>query len=60
MMNSKFLTPVSLKIVAVAIMAFAPLCMVMDVEMNNPEVVEKSYPSFWTDVAKSGIEIIKI
>jgi ubiquinol-cytochrome c reductase cytochrome c1 subunit len=26
MMNSKFLTPVSLKIVAVAIMAFAPLC----------------------------------
>ncbi len=41
-------------------MAFAPLCMLMDVEITHPEVVEKSYPSFWTDVALSGVEIINI
>lgn len=42
------------------VMAFAPLCTLMDVEMNHMEVVEKSYPSFWSDVANSGVELINI
>ena len=41
-------------------MAFAPLCTVMDVEITEPTVVEKSYPSFWSDVANSGVELINI
>jgi len=32
-------------------MAFAPLCMLMDVDFDNASVVDKSYPSFWEDVA---------
>jgi 3-phosphoshikimate 1-carboxyvinyltransferase len=31
-------------------MAFAPLATVMDVEIENPEVVRKSYPRFWDDL----------
>jgi 3-phosphoshikimate 1-carboxyvinyltransferase len=30
-------------------MAFAPLCMVQPVVINEPHVVSKSYPSFWED-----------
>ena len=33
-------------------MAFAPLCLLMDVGIDDESVVDKSYPSFWTDVAK--------
>lgn len=33
-------------------MAFATLMMKTDVVINNPEVVSKSYPGFWEDVAK--------
>jgi len=33
-------------------MAFAPLALKMDLEIENPEVVEKSYPNFWKDVSK--------
>lgn len=38
-------------------MAFAPLCQRMDVIINDPLVVEKSYPGFWDEVRKIGIEI---
>jgi 3-phosphoshikimate 1-carboxyvinyltransferase len=31
-------------------MAFAPLATLMDVEIENPEVVRKSYPKFWNDM----------
>lgn len=31
-------------------MAFAPLVTLMDVEIENPDVVRKSYPKFWDDV----------
>lgn len=31
-------------------MAFAPLATVMNVEIENPEVVRKSYPRFWDDL----------
>jgi 3-phosphoshikimate 1-carboxyvinyltransferase len=32
-------------------MAFAPLCTVMNVEIEDPAVVRKSYPRYWDDVA---------
>lgn len=31
-------------------MAFAPLAMLVDVTIEEPNVVVKSYPSFWTDI----------
>jgi len=33
-------------------MAFAPLAMLMDVTIEDPNVVVKSYPSFWDDIKK--------
>lgn len=33
-------------------MAFAPLAMLMDVKIEEPNVVVKSYPSFWEDIKK--------
>lgn len=38
-------------------MAFAPLCMKMDVTIENPMVIEKSYPTFWDEVKQLSIEI---
>lgn len=38
-------------------MAFAPLATVMDIEIKNPDVVEKSYPSFWKDMQKAGFQL---
>ncbi len=38
-------------------MAFAPLCQLMDVIIDDPTVVNKSYPGFWEEVKKLGIEI---
>jgi 3-phosphoshikimate 1-carboxyvinyltransferase len=38
-------------------MAFAPLALLEDITINNPEVVEKSYPSFWDDLKKAGFVI---
>lgn len=41
-------------------MAFAPIaCKLPSLEINNPEVVTKSYPHFWTDLEKAGFEITK-
>ena len=36
-------------------MALAPLIMKMDVTIEDPEVVNKSYPRFWEDLTKVGI-----
>lgn len=33
-------------------MAFAPFCLVEDIEIKNENVVKKSYPTFWDDVNK--------
>ncbi len=33
-------------------MAFAPLCCLMEVEIKEPKVVNKSYPGFWEEMAK--------
>jgi 3-phosphoshikimate 1-carboxyvinyltransferase len=38
-------------------MAFAPLALLNEITINNPEVVEKSYPSFWDDLKKAGFVI---
>jgi 3-phosphoshikimate 1-carboxyvinyltransferase len=35
-------------------MAFAPLATQMNIEIRNPSVVDKSYPSFWTHLKKAG------
>ena len=30
-------------------MSFAPFCLIKELEIQNPDVVEKSYPDFWKD-----------
>lgn len=41
-------------------LAFAPLAFKFSqIEINNPEVVSKSYPHYWEDLKKVGFEIIK-
>lgn len=37
-------------------MAFAPLSTLMDVEIERPEVVRKSYPNFWNDMKAVGFQ----
>lgn len=39
-------------------MAFAPLAAVMNVTINNPEVVRKSYPNYWKDLELMGFELV--
>jgi 3-phosphoshikimate 1-carboxyvinyltransferase len=39
-------------------MAFAPVCMKTNtIQIENPEVVSKSYPRYWDDLAKAGFAI---
>lgn len=42
-------------------MALAPVCLRTggEIQINNPEVVSKSYPSFWDDLKKAGFTIWK-
>lgn len=40
-------------------MAFAPLAMFGAIQIEEPEVVEKSYPDFWEDLRKLGFDIDK-
>jgi 3-phosphoshikimate 1-carboxyvinyltransferase len=37
-------------------MAFAPVCMLRNIQIEEPEVVAKSYPGFWEDLKRIGIE----
>ncbi len=37
-------------------MAFAPLALKMSIIINDAEVVSKSYPDFWKDLKKLGID----
>ncbi|MES2691083.1 MAG: 3-phosphoshikimate 1-carboxyvinyltransferase [Bacteroidota bacterium] len=42
-------------------MAFAPLALIFDeVKINDPGVVEKSYPAYWKDLAAAGFELKEI
>ena len=38
-------------------MAFAPLACIKDLEIENPNVVQKSYPKFWEDLKSVGFQI---
>ena len=39
-------------------MAFAPVCLCAgQVQINNPQVVSKSYPSYWKDLRKVGLYV---
>jgi 3-phosphoshikimate 1-carboxyvinyltransferase len=38
-------------------MAFAPLATMMDVEIENPNAVRKSYPNFWNDMKNVGFAL---
>jgi 3-phosphoshikimate 1-carboxyvinyltransferase len=38
-------------------MAFAPLALRVPLQIEQAEVVSKSYPQFWSDVQKAGIQI---
>ena len=31
-------------------MSFSPFCLIKNLTIENPEVVEKSYPEFWEDL----------
>ena len=39
-------------------MAFAPLSSEINITINNPDVVNKSYPTFWEDMRKAGYDVI--
>jgi 3-phosphoshikimate 1-carboxyvinyltransferase len=41
-------------------MSFAPLALLGEIQIENPEVVAKSYPEFWTDLEKAGFVIKQI
>lgn len=32
-------------------MSFAPYCLINEIKIENPEVVQKSYPTFWDDLS---------
>lgn len=38
-------------------MAFAPAALTQQLEIEHPEVVSKSYPDFWSDIQKTGLEV---
>ena len=42
-------------------MSFAPACLRTDkeIKINNPHVVSKSYPAYWTDLEKAGFKICR-
>lgn len=40
-------------------MAFAPACLVLpQIQIDEPHVVSKSYPEYWTDLMKAGFKIM--
>ena len=42
-------------------MSFAPLCLRFgEVQINDIEVVKKSYPNFWQDIEKAGFKITSL
>lgn len=42
-------------------MAFAPLALIIpEVEIEEPQVVDKSYPAFWQDFEKAGFSIKEV
>jgi 3-phosphoshikimate 1-carboxyvinyltransferase len=39
-------------------MGFAPWATIIDITLESPEVVKKSYPGFWDDVRSVGIQVL--
>ncbi|HTF81419.1 MAG TPA: 3-phosphoshikimate 1-carboxyvinyltransferase, partial [Cytophagales bacterium] len=39
-------------------MAFAPLAMIGDIQISEPDVVKKSYPGFWNDLKSVGFQVL--
>ena len=39
-------------------MALAPLCLKYNIQINDPEVVKKSYPEFWDHLKLAGVSMI--
>ncbi|MCS6933688.1 MAG: hypothetical protein NZM35_00875 [Chitinophagales bacterium] len=40
-------------------MAFAPLALLHPITIENPAVVNKSYPAFWTHLISAGFEVVE-
>jgi len=40
-------------------MSYAPLGLVNDIIIDNPDVVSKSYPDYWRDLKDAGFEIVE-
>ena len=38
-------------------LAFAPMAFANPISINNPQVVSKSYPRYWDDLAAAGFEV---
>ena len=38
-------------------MAFAPMAMIVPIRIADPMVVTKSFPTFWEDIAKVGLDV---
>ena len=41
-------------------MAFAPLALKVPIQINDAEVVTKSYRSFWKDMQQIGFELTEL
>ncbi len=41
-------------------MAFAPLAMISNIKIENPQVVNKSYPGFWDDLRKVNLNLSEV
>ncbi|MBV7440824.1 3-phosphoshikimate 1-carboxyvinyltransferase [Weeksellaceae bacterium TAE3-ERU29] len=39
-------------------MSFAPFALLHKIQINEPEVVEKSYPNYWRDLEKVGFNVL--
>ena len=38
-------------------MSFAAIALLGEIKIENPEVVDKSYPTFWNDLQKAGFQL---
>ncbi|MEM7108507.1 MAG: 3-phosphoshikimate 1-carboxyvinyltransferase, partial [Bacteroidota bacterium] len=41
-------------------MSFAPLATLASIAIDTPEVVDKSYPGYWSDYEKAGFSVKRI
>jgi 3-phosphoshikimate 1-carboxyvinyltransferase len=41
-------------------MAFAPLALIQEVQIEHPDVVKKSYPTYWEHLSQAGFKIKEV